>query len=92
MRDLLQVQADLKDQLPQDGSANGFDNAGAALHTSSFLMEKYLEAAKESLDYAAKDPKSRAVFLIADPRQSTSPDEAAQKLILVDNPAKVYGF
>src|SRR5207237_6855700 len=52
VRDLLRVQADLKDQLPQDGSANGFDNAGAALHTSSFLMEKYLEAADTALTLA----------------------------------------
>jgi hypothetical protein len=38
--------------LPEDGSANGFDNAGAALHTSSFLMERYLDAAETALDLA----------------------------------------
>ena len=39
VRDLLGITVDLKEQLPQDGSADGFDNAGAAHHTSSFLME-----------------------------------------------------
>lgn len=50
--DLLGIKVPLKEQLPQDGSANGFDNAGAAHHTSSFLMEKYLEAADTALNAA----------------------------------------
>ncbi len=50
--DLLGIQVKLKDQLPQDGSADGFDNAGTAHHTSSFLMEKYLEAADTALNMA----------------------------------------
>jgi mono/diheme cytochrome c family protein len=52
VRDLLGVQAQLKDQLPEDGSASGFDNVGAALHTSSFLLERYLEAADTALSQA----------------------------------------
>ena len=62
VRDLLGVQADLTQQLPQDGAANGFDNAGAALHTSSFLMERYLEAADTALNLAIvnrKEPPKR---------------------------------
>ena len=50
--DLLGIKVSLKDQLPEDGSADGFDNAGAAHHTSSFLMEKYLEAADAALKMA----------------------------------------
>ena len=50
--DLLGIQVNLKDQLPLDGAADGFDNAGAAHHTSSFLMEKYLEAADTALNIA----------------------------------------
>ncbi|MGE5191183.1 MAG: DUF1592 domain-containing protein [Deltaproteobacteria bacterium] len=50
--DLLGIKVNLKEQLPQDGSADGFDNAGAAHHTSSFLMEKYLEAADAALNMA----------------------------------------
>ena len=58
VNDLLGIQANLKGQLPQDGSADGFDNAGAMHHTSSFLMEKYLEAAETALNLAiANRPK-----------------------------------
>ncbi len=46
VRDLLEVDVDLKEMLPADTSASGFDNVGEALHVSSFLMEKYLEAAE----------------------------------------------
>lgn len=49
VNDLLGINVSLKEQLPADGSADGFDNAGAAHHTSSFLMEKYLEAADTAL-------------------------------------------
>ncbi len=52
VRDLLGINVNLKEQLPEDGSADGFDNAGAANHTSSFLMEKYLEAADTALNMA----------------------------------------
>ena len=58
VRDLLGIDVNLKEQLPEDGSADGFDNAGAANHTSSFLMEKYLEAADKALNMAiANRPK-----------------------------------
>ncbi|HND50781.1 MAG TPA: DUF1592 domain-containing protein [Pirellulaceae bacterium] len=52
IRDLLAIEVDLKDLLPIDSSADGFDNSGAALHTSSFLMEKYLDAADLALNLA----------------------------------------
>ncbi len=38
VRDLLGIEVELRELLPLDGSADGFDNVGAALHTSSFLM------------------------------------------------------
>jgi mono/diheme cytochrome c family protein len=52
VRDLLGISIELKEMLPIDGSAAGFDNVADALHTSSFLMEKYLEAADKSLSVA----------------------------------------
>jgi cytochrome c553 len=52
LRDLLGVELELKERLPLDSSANGFDNVGAALHVSSFLMERYLEAADAALNVA----------------------------------------
>jgi mono/diheme cytochrome c family protein len=63
VRDLLGIYVNLKEQLPEDGSADGFDNAGAANHTSSFLMEKYLEAADTALNMAIADrPKPPPPF------------------------------
>jgi hypothetical protein len=52
LRDLLGVQVSVKDLLPLDSSAEGFDNVGDALHTSSFLLARYLEAAEEALNQA----------------------------------------
>ncbi len=52
INDLLGIKIKIKDQLPPDGSADGFDNASAAHHTSAFLMEKYLEAADAALNMA----------------------------------------
>ncbi|MDA1050969.1 MAG: DUF1592 domain-containing protein [Planctomycetota bacterium] len=52
VRDLLGVNVDFQELLPMDSSAGGFDNVGEALHVSSFLMERYLEAANISLDLA----------------------------------------
>src|SRR5262245_40300525 len=52
VRDLFGLQVELKEQLPLDGSADGFDNVGEALHVSSFLMERYLEAAELALKVA----------------------------------------
>jgi hypothetical protein len=52
IRDLLGVDVELKELLPADGSSDGFDNNGDALHTSSFLMDRYLEAADTVLSHA----------------------------------------
>ncbi len=71
--DLLGVKVNLKDQLPEDGEANGFDNAAAALHMSSFLMERYLEAADTALDQGiANGPRPPLIqkrIRLADVRQ-----------------------
>jgi len=58
VRDLLEVDVDLKELLPVDAAANGFDNNAETLHVSSFLMEQYLEAADRALSVAiANKPK-----------------------------------
>ena len=62
VRDLLGVSVELRELLPLDGSRDGFDNVGEALHTSSFLMEKYLEAADKGLDVAiANGPQPKLI-------------------------------
>lgn len=50
--DLLGIRVALRDLLPRDEQAHGFDNVGAAQHVSTFLMERYLEAAERALDAA----------------------------------------
>ena len=58
VRDLLGVEVDLTDLLPLDTSTNGFDNNAELLHTSSFLMRNYLDAADRVLDEAiANEPQ-----------------------------------
>jgi hypothetical protein len=62
VRDLLGVDVDLKDMLPPDSAAHGFDNVGEALHSSSFLMERYLDAADAALNTAiAVAPKPKTI-------------------------------
>ena len=52
VRDLLGIEVELKEMLPEDSSADGFDNVGEALHVSSFLLERYLDAADKALALA----------------------------------------
>lgn len=62
VRDLLGVEVELKDLLPQDEITNGFDNSAEALHVSSYLMENYLEAADRVIDAAiASSPRPATV-------------------------------
>jgi hypothetical protein len=58
VRDLLGIDAELRELLPPDATANGFDTSGDAHHVSQFLMESYLQAADKALDFAiANAPK-----------------------------------
>ncbi len=60
LRDLLGVAVRVRDLLPQDASTAGFDNVGEALHSSSFLLARYLEAGEAALDQAiANGPQPR---------------------------------
>jgi cytochrome c553 len=62
VRDLLGINVELKDLLPLDSSANGFDNVADALHVSTFLMDKYLEGAEKSLNSAIANGKQPALI------------------------------
>jgi mono/diheme cytochrome c family protein len=64
IRDLLAIDVNLKDDLPEDGTAQGFDTVGEVLNVSSVLLERYLEAADRALDaaivkYARPDTRTR---------------------------------
>ncbi|HSH96462.1 MAG TPA: DUF1592 domain-containing protein, partial [Roseimicrobium sp.] len=52
VRDLLGVEVDLADLLPPDTSTTGFDNNVDLLHTSSYLLRSYLDAADRVLNEA----------------------------------------
>jgi mono/diheme cytochrome c family protein len=52
VRELLAVETDLKERLPEDTRRLGFDNVGEALQLSSGQLEAYLEAADDALDDA----------------------------------------
>ena len=49
LRDLLATSIDVKDLLPEDASAAGFDNVSTALEVSSVHLLRYQEAAEKAL-------------------------------------------
>ena len=77
--DLLGVRIELQELLPPDSSRDGFDNVAEALHVSSFLMEKYLEAAEKALDVAiANGPQPKLIkrrYSLRETRQVSSTGE-----------------
>jgi hypothetical protein len=82
VRDLLNVHVDIGAALPADSAGGeGFDNAAETLFLSPIYAEKYLDAAKLALNYAAKDPRSRARFLIAAPGAGVTADAAARTIL-----------
>jgi mono/diheme cytochrome c family protein len=56
LRDLFAVDVDIREMLPEDAIALGFDNVGAALNVSPMLMERYLEAIDAVLNAAVAQP------------------------------------
>jgi hypothetical protein len=70
VRDLLAIDIDLKDLLPEDESVDGFDNVGAALTISPVLLERYLETADAALAVAvvkgARPPAAKTRYLFKD--------------------------
>ncbi|MCC6508172.1 MAG: DUF1592 domain-containing protein [Pirellulaceae bacterium] len=52
VRELFNVEASVKDLLPEDAVAHGFDNIGSALNVSPVLIERYLDAADAVLTAA----------------------------------------
>lgn len=52
VRDLFDVNVSVKEMLPEDAFAQGFDNVGAALNISPVHIERYLDAADAVLNAA----------------------------------------
>jgi hypothetical protein len=60
INDLLGVNVNIIDSLPEDGRALGFDNIGEALSISGIQMQRYMEAAEAALNaalFAAERPE-----------------------------------
>ena len=82
VRHLLDIHFDAGEALPSEGAGGeGFDNAAETLFISPIHAEKYLEAARTAVEYAFADTRSNKRFLIAQPDDTTSAQEAAQKIL-----------
>ncbi len=82
VRDLLGIFVDVGQALPADGAGGeGFDNARETLFLSPIHAEKYLDAAREAIGYAWKDPRSRERIVIAEPGPDGTAGEAADKVL-----------
>lgn len=82
IRDLLDIHLDLARMLPEDGAGGeGFDNAAETLFLSPIHSEKYMEAAKFVLEFAAKEHKSRAQIFTAQPGKGLTEDAAARGIL-----------
>lgn len=62
LRDLLGVDVSVRESLPADSVTDGFDNQSSALHTSSFLLDRYLDAADVGLDAAIANRPQPPLF------------------------------
>lgn len=83
LQDLLDLHMDIGGSLPADGAGGeGFDNAGETLFLSPLHAEKYLETARQAMDYAAKEFKSRKRLLVATPGEGLSEEAAARRIAL----------
>jgi hypothetical protein len=62
IRDLLGVEVDVSDLIPEDTVSDGFGNQAESLHVSSFLLDGYLAAADRVLDAAiANGPRPHTI-------------------------------
>ncbi len=82
LRDLLGVHFDAGHELPADGAGGeGFDNSAETLFLSPIHGEKYLAAAKEALEYAARDASARERIFVARPKDDVTPEQAAREIL-----------
>lgn len=82
MRDLFDIHFNAGSNLPADGAGGaGFDNAAEALFISPIHGERYLESAKEVLDYAAKDVTARQTIFFVQPNEHRTAEEAAYQVL-----------
>jgi mono/diheme cytochrome c family protein len=79
VRDLLNVHFDAGQALPEDAAGGeGFTNAAETLVISPIHAEKYLEAATNALQYAARNEATRKRLLVERPEDVESEIDAAR--------------
>ena len=82
LRDLLDMHLNIGSALPADGAGGeGFDNAAETLFLSPIHAEKYMDAAKFAMDFAAKEFKSHNMIFVAAPKPGVTPVQAADKVL-----------
>ena len=82
VQDLFDLHLDIGGALPADGAGGeGFDNAAETLFLSPLHSEKYMEVAQRTVDFAAREFKSRQKILIAKPGKGVTPEQAAHKIL-----------
>lgn len=74
LRDLLGVRTELKDLLPEDGKAFGFDNVGEALDLSAVHLQRYMDAAnvalRDAMTFGPQPAKEKAIARFDDGRNA----------------------
>lgn len=82
VRDLLNVNIDVGERLPAEGAGGeGFDNAAETLFLSPIHAEKYMEAARIALDFAATDARAKAVIFISRPGDGVTELQSARTIL-----------
>lgn len=82
VRELLDIHLDVGHDLPADGAGGqGFDNAAEVLVLSPLLAEKYMDAAKQSLEFAIKDSRARMRIGIVEPNANLSAFQSAHNIL-----------
>jgi hypothetical protein len=83
IRDLLGIHFNAGSGLPQDvAGGEGFNNAAETLIISPIHAEKYVEAATEALDYAARDSRARERLFRERPSETLSETDAVRANLL----------
>jgi hypothetical protein len=83
VRDLLDIHFDAGQALPEDAAGGeGFANTAETLTISPIHAEKYLQAATDALQYAARDQQARRRLLFAQPDTHLGEEGAAEQNLL----------
>lgn len=82
IRDLMGVHVEAGQGLPVDGAGGeGFDNAAETLFLSPVHIEKFVSAAKDTIEYVSRDASARELLFGVRPDETTTAREAASQVL-----------